>query len=168
MATACFPIRSALRFQLLLNVGAILGAIVGSIIADRVGARPVVTAMFLIATVCISLLGVVMPAGALYSIVLVAGVGATGTQIVLFGYVATHFAAHLRARSLGVTTSFARLGGVAGPTLGAYLITSSLGLFWSFGTFATFALVGAVAAASVPTLIRAQKPVAGAQSVSIA
>ncbi|MFI5541783.1 MFS transporter [Nocardia sp. NPDC051900] len=162
MANAGFPIRSALLFQLLLNVGAIIGAVVGSIIADRTGARPVVTSMFLIAAVCISLLGVAMPAAALYSMVLVAGIGATGTQIVLFGYVATHFAAHLRARSLGVTTGFARLGGVAGPTLGAYLITSSVGLFSSFGTFAVFALVGAMAAVSVPTLISARKPTAQA------
>ncbi|WP_431236231.1 MFS transporter (plasmid) [Mycolicibacterium psychrotolerans] len=167
MATAGFPIRSALLFQLLLNVGAIIGAIAGSIIADRTGARPVVTWMFLIAAVCISLLGVAMPAAALYSIVLFAGVGATGTQIVMFGYVATHFAAHLRARSLGATTSFARLGGVAGPTLGAYLITSSLGLFWSFGTFAMFALIGAVAAVFVPTLIRAPKSADGALPVRI-
>lgn len=154
MGTAGYKISSALLFQVLLNVGAIIGAVVGSLIADRTGARMVATATFLIATVCISLLGVSMPSAALYTVVTFAGMGATGTQIVLFGYVATHFAASLRARAVGVTTGFARLGGVLGPTLGGYLVSSRFGLGWDFGTFAAFALVGAAASVAVPVVTR--------------
>lgn len=152
MGSAGYKISSALLFQVLLNVGAIIGAVAGSLIADRTGARMVATTTFLIATVCISLLGVSMPSAALYTVVLFAGMGATGTQIVLFGYVATHFAASLRARAVGVTTGFARLGGVLGPTLGGYLVSSGLGLGWDFGTFAAFALVGAAASVAVPVV----------------
>lgn len=152
MDDAGYKISSALLFQVLLNAGAIIGAVVGSLIADRSGARAVATTTFLIATVCISLLGVSMPSAALYTIVLFAGMGATGTQIVLFGYVATHFVASLRARAVGVTTSFARLGGVLGPSLGGYLVSSRLGLSWDFGTFAVFALVGAAASVAVPAV----------------
>ena len=150
MTNAGFALGSALMFQLLLNAGAIGGALVGSLIADRKGARLVATAFFLTATVCIWLLGLQLPAAVLYVIVLFAGVGATGTQIVLFGYVATHFEAALRGSALGITTGFARLGGVLGPALGGYLVAQQVGLTWNLATFAAFALVGAIASSSVP------------------
>lgn len=162
MTTAGYGLGSALTFQLLLNVGAIAGAVFGSLIADRTGARPVATAFFLTATVCLCLLGLQLPGAVLAIIVLLAGVGATGTQIVLFGYVATHFRSATRGRALGITTGFARLGGVLGPALGGYLVAQQVGLTWNFVTFAMFALLGAVSAVAVPR----RRPGAGPEAAS--
>lgn len=150
MSRAGYSLGSALLFQLLLNAGAIAGAVVGSLIADRKGARRVATTFFLLASVCICVLGTGLPVVALYGVALIAGVGATGTQIVLFGYVATHFDVALRGRALGVTTGFARLGGVLGPALGGYLVAAQVGLGWNLAVFAAFAVLGAVASVLVP------------------
>lgn len=150
MSRAGYSLGSALLFQLLLNAGAIAGAVVGSLVADRKGARGVATTFFLLASICICVLGTGLSAAALYVVVLVAGVGATGTQIVLFGYVATHFDVSLRGRALGLTTGFARLGGVLGPALGGYLVAAHVGLSWDLTVFAAFAVVGAVASFTVP------------------
>ncbi|MBO0875435.1 MAG: MFS transporter [Pseudonocardia sp.] len=150
MSRAGYSLGSALLFQLLLNAGAIAGAVVGSIVADRKGARGVATTFFLLASICICVLGTGLSAAALYVVVLVAGVGATGTQIVLFGYVATHFEVSLRGRALGVTNGFARLGGILGPALGGYLVAARVGLGWDLAVFAAFAVVGAVASFCVP------------------
>lgn len=150
MSNAGFTLGSALLFQLLLNAGAISGALAGSYIADRKGARVVATVFFLTATVCICVLGFGLPIAVLFVVVFFAGIGATGTQIVLFGYVATYFTPVLRGRALGVTSGFARLGGILGPSLGGYLVAQQVGLRLNLVVFATFAFVGAIAAFSVP------------------
>lgn len=155
MARAGYSLNSALAFQLLLNVGAIAGAVTGSYIADRRGARGVSATYFVLASVCICLLGLGLPGGVLYGVVLLAGVGATGTQILLFGYVASHFSALHRGRALGITTAFARVGGVVGPILGGYLVSAGIGLAWNLAAFAAFAIVGAIASVVVPVARRA-------------
>lgn len=154
MKTAGFELGSALAFLLVLNAGAIAGGIWGSALADRIGSRIVTGAAFGVATACIFLLGTGLPTAALYVLVGVAGAATIGTQIVLFGYVATHFPPTNRATAVGFSSGIGRLGAVTGPLLGGFLIASNLSLAWNFATFAAVALAGAVFAVAVPARSR--------------
>jgi AAHS family benzoate transporter-like MFS transporter len=145
-----YPLGSAISFLLVFNLGAVVGGLYGSALADRFGARPVATAAFGVGVVSIGLLAVPLPTPVLYTLIAVAGAASIGTQIVLFGYVATHFATANRATALGVSTGVGRLGAVAGPLVGGYLLASGVALGWNFAAFAAVALVGALAAVAVP------------------
>jgi AAHS family benzoate transporter-like MFS transporter len=86
----------------------------------------------------------------MYVVVLLAGAGSIGTQIVLFGYVATHYPARVRASALGITTGIGRLGAVTGPLLGGVLLSASVPFGWVFTVFGAVALVGAITCLLVP------------------
>ncbi len=53
MREAGYPLGSALTFLLVLNVGAIVGALGASLLADRFGSKPVTVAAFVVATGCL-------------------------------------------------------------------------------------------------------------------
>jgi AAHS family benzoate transporter-like MFS transporter len=150
MQKAGYPLTSALAFLVALNVGAVLGAVSGSTVADRFGAKPVAIAGFLVAAGAVLLMSRGLPLGPLYVVVAAAGCGSVGTQILINGYVAGYFGPEHRASALGWTLGVGRLGAILGPTLGGYLLASNLGVTWNFYTFAAAALCGAAAVAAVP------------------
>lgn len=150
MRQAGYELGSAIAFLLVFNVGAVAGGLAGSALADRFGSRWVATAAFGVGVVSIALLALPLPSLVRYLLIAVAGGASVGTQIVVFGYVATHFGSRHRATALGVSTGIGRLGAVAGPLVGGLLIGSGLGLGWNFLAFAAVALVGALAAVAVP------------------
>jgi MFS transporter, AAHS family, benzoate transport protein len=152
MREAGYPLRSAIGFLLVFNVGAVAGGLFGSALADRHGPRRIATSAFLVGVVSIGLLAVELPISALYVLIGIAGAASVGTQMVVFGYVAVHFPADHRPAALGVATGFGRLGSVAGPIVGGMLLSSGVSFGWNFAAFAAVALVGAVAAAAVPSL----------------
>jgi predicted MFS family arabinose efflux permease len=67
MASAGHSLGSALTFVLVMNVGAMIGAIGGGWLADRFHIKYVLAAMYALAAVSITLLGFKMPAPALFS-----------------------------------------------------------------------------------------------------
>lgn len=150
MREAGYSLGSALTFQLLLNGGAIAGGIFGSTLADRYGSRPVATTAFAVAAIAIGAMGMAPPAAIMYVVVLLAGAGSIGTQIVLFGYVATYYPSPIRASVLGLTTGIGRLGAVTGPVLGGALLSADVSFGWIFATFGAVALLGGLACQTVP------------------
>ena len=140
------------------NVGAVAGGLAGSALADRFGPRWVATGAFAVGVVSIGLLAVPLPTVVLYLLIAVAGAASVGTQIVVFGYVAMHFSTLQRATALGVATGVGRLGAVAGPLVGGYLVASGIDLGWNFGAFAAVALLGALASVAVPRPTAAVTP----------
>jgi AAHS family benzoate transporter-like MFS transporter len=100
--------------------------------------------------------------GTLYVVVAAAGLGSVGTQILLNGYVASYYEADHRASALGWTLGVGRLGAILGPTVGGWLLASSLGVNWNFYTFALAAAAGAVLVLAVPaaTAVEATAPAA--------
>jgi AAHS family benzoate transporter-like MFS transporter len=150
MRSAGYALGPALVFLLLLNAGGVAGGVLGSMLSDRLGPRFVTPFAFLVATVSIFLLSVKLPLAVLYCLIFLAGASTIGTQIVLFGHVATHFASDLRATSLGFTSGIGRLGGMLGPLLGGYLAQVGVGFAVNFQIFAAVALLGAVAITLVP------------------
>src|SRR5258705_9434275 len=73
MASAGHSLGSALTFVLVLNFGAIVGAIGGGWLADRFHIKHVLAGMYLLAAVSITLLGYQVPTELLYLLVALAG-----------------------------------------------------------------------------------------------
>jgi AAHS family benzoate transporter-like MFS transporter len=150
MQKAGYQLGSSLAFLLVLNAGAVIGAIGASKVADRIGIRPVAISAFLAAAISVTLLALHQPTAALFGLVAVAGLGSVGTQILVNGYVATYYPDNVRATALGWSLGIGRTGAIMGPILGGQIASSSLGYQWNFYMFAVVAMLGLVLIATVP------------------
>lgn len=150
MRQAGYPLGSALTFLLVLNLGAVVGTVVASVLADRFGPKPVTAAAFLLATTCLIVLSQRIDTGLLFVAVAVAGLGSVGTQILVNGYVAVHYPAAVRATALGWALGVGRAGAIVGPLFGGWVLASGLGFEVNFYGFAVPALAGALLIALVP------------------
>ena len=119
---AGFNAKGSLSFLLVLNGGAILGALAGSRFADRLGPKPVVASCFLIGAGSIALLTLSLPLALLLIFVAVVGLGTSGTQTLIYGFVANYYPTRMRGAGVAWCAGFGRLGGVAGPLLGGFLL----------------------------------------------
>src|SRR3954470_12516397 len=154
MLRAGFNAKGSLSFLLVLKGGAILGALAGSRIADHLGPKPVVAGAFLIGAMAIALLTLPAPLGLLLSIVAIAGVGTSGTQTLIYGFVANYYRTNVRGAGVAWCAGFGRLGGVGGPLLGGFLIGAGLALSSIFYVLAALALLGVVLTLLVPAAHR--------------
>lgn len=154
MREAGYPLGSALTFLLVLNVGAILGALGASLLADRFGPKPVTVAAFGVATACLLLLSQRVDTALLMVAVALAGLGSVGTQILVNGYVAAYYPTAVRATALGWTLGVGRAGAIVGPLFGGWVLASGIGFAWNFYGFAVPALAGALLIALVPAVRR--------------
>ncbi|MEV0283875.1 aromatic acid/H+ symport family MFS transporter [Kribbella sp. NPDC050820] len=158
MRQSGYPLGSSLRFLLVMNLGAIVGALVASTLADRFGSKVVTTVAFALAAFSIYTLSVNPAAVALYLLIAIAGLGTVGTQILVNGYVATHYPAGSRATALGWSLGVGRLGAIVGPLFGGWVLDSGLSLDWNFYGFAVPAVLGALVIAAVPRTARERRP----------
>jgi MFS transporter, AAHS family, benzoate transport protein len=150
MLRAGFNAKGSLSFLLVLNGGAVIGALAGSRMADRFGPKPVVAACFLIGSVSIALLTFNVPVGVLLALVAVVGLGTSGTQTLIYGFVANYYRTNVRGAGVAWCAGFGRLGGVIGPVLGGLLISSGLALNSIFYVLAIIGIVGMVLTLVVP------------------
>jgi AAHS family benzoate transporter-like MFS transporter len=150
MLRAGFNAKGSLAFLLVLNGGAVVGALTGSRVADRFGPKLVTAAFLLTGAVFIAALIVPVPLGVLLAFVALAGLGTSGTQILLFGFVANYARANLRAAAAAWCAGFGRLGGVGGPLVGGILIGVGLGVTQIFLILAGVAVVGLAFVLLVP------------------
>ncbi|WP_082748516.1 MFS transporter [Nocardioides jensenii] len=134
----------ALAFLLLLNLGAIVGGLIASWVADRRGARSVVATTFLLAAVALVLMPFDLPFTAVLAAVAVAGVGSIGTQVLIYGLVSNYYPTSARAAGVAWCAGFGRLGGIVGPVLGGVLVGAGVGGSTAFQLFAAVSLVGAL------------------------
>jgi MFS transporter, AAHS family, benzoate transport protein len=151
MLRAGFNAKGSLSFLLVSNGGAVIGALVGSRIADRFGPKPVVAACFLIGAVSIALLTLSLPLGVLLLFVAIVGLGTSGTQTLIYGFVANYFRTNVRGAAVAWCAGFGRLGGVGGPLLGGFLVAAGLALNSIFYVLAGIALLGMVLTLFVPS-----------------
>ncbi|WP_327635965.1 aromatic acid/H+ symport family MFS transporter [Kribbella sp. NBC_00482] len=158
MRQSGYPLGSSLRFLLVMNLGAVVGALVASALADRLGSKVVTTVAFALAAASIYALSTDPAAFALYLLIAIAGVGTVGTQILINGYVATHYPAGSRATALGWSLGVGRLGAIVGPLFGGWVLDSGLSLDWNFYGFAVPAVLGALVIAAVPRGDRERRP----------
>jgi AAHS family benzoate transporter-like MFS transporter len=150
MLRAGFNAKGSLSFLLVLNGGAILGAVAGSRVADRLGPKPVVAGAFLTGAVALALLTLPAPLGILLFIVAVAGLGTSGTQTLIYGFVANYYRTNVRGAGVAWCAGFGRLGGVGGPLLGGVLVGTGFALDSIFYVLAGLALLGLLLTLMVP------------------
>jgi AAHS family benzoate transporter-like MFS transporter len=150
MLRAGFNAKGSLSFLLVLNGGAVLGAVLGSRVADRFGAKPVVAACFLIGALAIVVLTLDLSLIARLIAVSIVGLGTSGTQTLVYGFVANYYRTSVRGAGVAWCAGFGRLGGVGGPLLGGFLISGGFALTTIFYILGTLALVGTVLTLLVP------------------
>jgi AAHS family benzoate transporter-like MFS transporter len=150
MLRAGFDARGSLSFLIVLNGGAVLGALLGSKVADRFGAKLVVAACFGLGALAILLLTTGLPLGMLLAVVAVVGLGTSGTQTLIYGLVANFYRTNVRSAGVAWCAGFGRLGGVGGPILGGYLAGGGFALETIFYILASVAVLGGV----LTTLVR--------------
>ncbi|VVN68693.1 MFS transporter [Pseudomonas fluorescens] len=143
MVNAGYGLGSSIMFLLVLNLGAIVGAISGGWLGDRFKLRNVVVVFFVIAAVSISSLGFHPPTAVLYVLVAIAGASTIGTQILAWALVAQFYPMNIRSTGLGWASGIGRTGAIVGPILGGVLVGIQLPLHFNF---IVFAIPGAVAA----------------------
>ncbi|GAB3697052.1 MFS transporter [Corynebacterium nasicanis] len=151
---------------LFLNGGAVVGGLTASWIADKIGAKAVITSTFALAAVSLAILPIFTSVAPMYPFIVAAGIGVIGTQVLTYGLASNYYGTASRAAGVSWVAGFGRLGGIAGPAIGGLIIGAGLGPTASFWIFAGAALVGALATALIPRspaqaeIVAAQAPVA--------
>lgn len=133
---------SGLTFLLVLNFGAIFGAIFGGQLADRFGSKLILSIFFLAASLSLTLLGLIDNLLVMYILVAIAGATTIGTQIVMNAYISQYYPFEMRSSGLGWALGVGRLGAITGPMIGGLLMTISLPFYQNF---LVFAIPGAIA-----------------------
>ncbi|HKE38691.1 MAG TPA: MFS transporter [Casimicrobiaceae bacterium] len=150
MLRAGFNAKGSLSFLLVLNGGAVIGALAGSRVADRFGPKPVVATCFLIGAISIALLTLKVPLGVLLAVVAIVGLGTSGTQTLIYGFVANYYRTNVRGAGVAWCAGFGRLGGVGGPLLGGFLIGAGVALDAIFYVLAGIGVLGVLLTLLVP------------------
>jgi AAHS family benzoate transporter-like MFS transporter len=155
MLRAGFNAKGSLSFLAVLNGGSLFGALAASRLADRFGPKPVVAACFATGATALVLLTLGFPLAGLLVIVAVVGLGTSGTQTLIYGFVANYYRTNVRAAGVAWCAGFGRLGGIGGPMLGSTMIGAGLKLDSIFYVLAGLGLLGVMLTLLVP-VARAQ------------
>jgi AAHS family benzoate transporter-like MFS transporter len=151
MVIAKYSLASSLTFLLTVNIGAVVGVLVSSRLADKFGPRPVTAVSFASSGIALVLMGTgLMPLPVMYLLVGIVGFGSVGAQILVNGFVATYFSNATRATALGITLGIGRIGAVLAISGGGVLVAAALGNFINFSIWAVAAAIGVVAILAVP------------------
>ncbi len=145
MASAGHSLGSALTFVLVLNFGAMLGAVGGGWLADRFHIKYVLVGMYGLAAVSITLLGHPVPTALLFLLVGLAGASTIGTQIVTYAYVGQFYPMAVRATGIGWASGVGRSGAILAPIVIGTLVGMALPLERNFMAIALPAVIAAVA-----------------------
>ncbi|GJH10523.1 MFS transporter [Caballeronia novacaledonica] len=132
MASAGHSLGSALTFVLVLNFGAMIGAIGGGWLADRFNIKYVLIAMYALAAISISLLGVKVPIGVLFFLVGLAGASTIGTQIVTYAFAGQFYPMAIRSTGIGWASGIGRSGAILAPIVIGFLVSRALPLQQNF------------------------------------
>jgi AAHS family benzoate transporter-like MFS transporter len=161
-----FELGDPLGFLLALNIGAVLGSVVTAYAATRVG--PLRSAIGAAAAAAVGLgflLTYPSTLAPIYAALILAGVGTHGTQCLIIAAVANHYPPQLRGTSLGFALGAGRIGAVAAPQVGGWLLAAGLGVGSNFLVFA--AAAGLAAALLFLTLIATKSAATAAAPVLV-
>ena len=111
MASAGYSLGSALTFVLVLNIGAVGGAVGGGWLSDRFHIKAVLASMYALAAVSITLLVFPLPTELLFIVVGLAGASRIGTQIVANAYTGQSYPMAIRSTNLNSMRNRRRDGG---------------------------------------------------------
>jgi AAHS family benzoate transporter-like MFS transporter len=139
----------ALTFALALNLGAVAGSFLTAWGGVRFGT--VRTGIVAAALAGIALLALLAdpPVALVYCIFVLAGVGTHGTQCLIIAAIASHYPDHLRGTALGWALGVGRIGAVAAPQIGGWLLAAGLGATSNFILFGVSALTASLLLTSI-------------------
>jgi len=120
-----FSLTSGLTFMLMLSISSIIGSFIAGRIADRIGARLLLCALYLIAFSSVALVGYSHNYTLLMILVSLAGTGFNGAQNVINGYIPPYYPPSMRSTAMAYNFGFGRLGGIFGPALIGLLMSTS-------------------------------------------
>jgi len=149
MASAGYSLGSALTFVLVLNFGAMIGAVGGGWLADRFHIKWVLFAMYVLAAVSITLLGIETTPAVRFVVVGLAGASTIGTQIVTYAYAGQFYPMAIRSTGIGFASGVGRSGAILAPILIGALVAMQLPLQQNFMAIAIPAVIAAVAVAMI-------------------
>lgn len=135
---------------LALNGGAVIGGLLASVVADRIGAKTVITTTFALAAVSLAILPQFSALAPMYPFIALAGIGVLGTQVLTYGLTSNYYGTSARAAGVAWCAGFGRLGGIFGPAIGGLIIGAGFGPSTAFYLFAGVAVIGAIATALIP------------------
>ncbi len=150
MLRAGYNARGSLSFLAVLNGGSLFGALAASRAADRFGPKPVVAASFATGAAALVVLTFNFHLAALLAIVAVVGLGTSGPQTLIYGFVANYYLTNVRAAGVAWCAGFGRIGGIGGPMLGSFLIGAGLELDYIFYILAGLGILGVMLTLLVP------------------
>ncbi|CAM4275864.1 MFS transporter [Bordetella muralis] len=145
-----YDLGSSLLFLVVFSLTSAAGGLFLGSVADKLGVRGTVAVFYLIGAAAIGALLFGNSLVVNYTLVGLAGVGSVSASLILTGYIAGYYPAHIRAAATGWALSFARVGAMAGPMVGGYVAGSGLSFSWNFIVFAAAALVAAIAVILLP------------------
>ena len=149
MAGAGYSLGSALTFVLVLNFGAVIGAVGGGWLADRFHIKYVLVGMYVMAAISITMLGYPVPTPVLFALVGVAGASTIGTQIVTYAYAGQYYPAAIRSTGIGWASGVGRSGAILAPIVIGTLVGMALPLQQNFVAIAIPAVIAAVSVALI-------------------
>ena len=145
MASAGYSLGSALTFVLVLNFGAMIGAIGGGWLADRFHIKYVLIGMYALAAVSITLLGYKVSTEMLFVLVGLAGASTIGTQIVTYAYAGQFYPMAVRSTGIGWASGGGRSGAILAPIVIGTLVGMALPLQQNFLAIAIPAVIATLA-----------------------
>ena len=149
MSLAGYPLSSSLMFLMVLNIGAIIGAVGGGRLADKFSLRSVLISFFILGTTALITLGYENPMWVLYLLMGIAGATTIGSQILLYAYVAQYYPTNIRSTGLGWASGIGRNGALLGPMLGGVLMAMALPHHINFLALAVPGAIATIAVAFV-------------------
>ncbi|MCT9074585.1 MFS transporter [Cupriavidus gilardii] len=149
MASAGYSLGSALTFVLVLNFGAMIGAVGGGWLADRFNIKHVLVGMYVLAAVSITLLGYPVPTPLLFVLVGLAGASTIGTQIVTYAYAGQFYPMAARGTGIGWASGVGRSGAILAPIVIGMLVGMALPLQQNFVAIAIPAVIAALAVSMI-------------------
>jgi len=145
MIGAGYSLGSALTFVLVLNFGAIVGAIGGGWLADKFHIKYVLVTMCALAAVSLMMLGHKVPTEVLFFLVGLTGATTIGTQIVLCAYAGQFYPTAIRSTGVGFGLGIGRAGAILAPIVIGALVAMQLPLEQNFTAIAIPAAIAGFA-----------------------
>lgn len=144
LETAGYDFGHALRLTLALNLGAVAGSIITGWAGDRFGPLRSGVVAALLAGVALLLLLTSPSIGWVYVILVFAGVGTHGTQILIIAAISGYYPSELRGTALGWSLGVGRIGAVLAPQMGGLLLDWGLGVNSNFILFGGAAIISSI------------------------
>jgi MFS transporter, AAHS family, benzoate transport protein len=145
MINAGFGLGSGLFFLLTLNLGALFGSNIAGVIADRIGYRPTLVGLYVIASLSIFLLSFTTNFLSVIILVALAGIGFFGGQNVGNAYVSLFYPPSMRSTGMGFAFGLGRLGAILGPVIAGFIVSWGMAIQVNFLALAIPGLMAAVA-----------------------